>query len=56
MLAVLGWVAVDYGLRFPGSPYGSIRDSLSAHTASVSNGSLGYVYVYLTFVTIYMYY
>ena len=45
MLAVLGWVAVDYGLRFPGSPYGSIRDSLSAHTASVSNGSLGFVHI-----------
>ena len=41
MLAVLGWVAVDAGVRFPGSGYESIRDSLSAHTESVANGSLG---------------
>lgn len=45
MLAVLGWVAVDAGVRFPGSPYGSIRDSLSAHTEAVANGSLGVLLV-----------
>lgn len=42
MLAVAGWAAVDGGARFPGSPYGSILNSVSAHTASVENGSLGY--------------
>lgn len=49
MLAVAGWAAVDSGVRFPGSPYGSILNSVSAHTAAVENGSLGYVYLpYMT--------
>jgi hypothetical protein len=43
MLAVLGWVAVDFGVRMPGSGYESIPNSLAAHTAAVSNGSLTYV-------------
>jgi len=49
MLAVLGWVAVDSGIRFPGSPYGSIANSLAAHDASVANGSMG-VLLLLAFV------
>jgi hypothetical protein len=40
MLAVLGWVAVDLGVRMPGSGYESIPNSFAAHTASVENGSL----------------
>ena len=49
MLATVGWVAVDSGVRFPGSPFGSIANSLSAHTAAVSNGSMG-VLLLLCFV------
>jgi hypothetical protein len=43
MLAVLGWVAVDFGARFPGAPevYTSIPSSLAAHKLAVENGSLG---------------
>ena len=41
MLAVLGWVAVDAGLRFPGEAYSAIPNSLAAHTAAVQNGSMG---------------
>lgn len=43
MLAVLGWVAVDAGIRFPGSESltASIPNSLAAHTAAVDNGTLG---------------
>lgn len=39
-MAVVGWVAVDAGVRMPGSGYESILDSLSAHSAAVSNGSM----------------
>lgn len=51
MLAVLGWVAVDSGLRFPGSEKvtGSIANSLAAHDAAVANGSMG-VLLLLCFV------
>lgn len=43
MLAVLGWAAVDAGLRFPGSESltSSIPNSFAAHNAAVANGSLG---------------
>ena len=41
MLATLGWVAVDLGVRFPGETFAAIPNSLAAHTAAVSNGSLG---------------
>jgi len=43
MLAVLGWVAVDFGARFPGAPeaYTSIPNSLAAHKLAVENGSMG---------------
>lgn len=42
MLAVLGWVAVDFGARFPGAPavFTSIPNSLAAHTLAVDNGSM----------------
>jgi hypothetical protein len=43
MMAVVGWLAVDSGIRFPGSPYGSITNSVSAHAAAVENGSLGFM-------------
>lgn len=43
MLAVLGWVAVDAGLRFPGSTFSSIPNSLAAHDAAVSNGTMGFM-------------
>jgi light-harvesting complex I chlorophyll a/b binding protein 1 len=41
MLAVLGWVAVDLGFRFPGETFSAIPNSFSAHTAAVQNGSMG---------------
>jgi hypothetical protein len=40
MLAVLGWVVVDSGLRMPGSGYESIANSFAAHDAAVANGSM----------------
>jgi hypothetical protein len=39
MLAVLGWVAVDAGLRFPGETFASIPNSLAAHDLAAKNGS-----------------
>ena len=41
MLAVLGWVAVDAGLRIPGTGFESIPTSFAAHNAGVANGSMG---------------
>ena len=41
MLAVLGWVVTDAGVRMPGSGYESITSNLAAHDASVANGSMG---------------
>lgn len=43
MLAVLGWVAVDFGARFPGAgeSFTSIPSSFAAHNLAVQNGSLG---------------
>jgi len=51
MLAFLGWVAVDLGVRFPGSApvTGSITSSLTAHDAAVANGSMG-VLLLISFV------
>ena len=43
MLAFIGYIAVDSGVRFPGSPYGSIASSLVAHDAAVANGSMGFM-------------
>eukprot|EP00597_Dinobryon_sp_UTEXLB2267_P017166 CAMPEP_0201113432 /NCGR_PEP_ID=MMETSP0812-20130820/77830_1 /ASSEMBLY_ACC=CAM_ASM_000668 /TAXON_ID=98059 /ORGANISM="Dinobryon sp., Strain UTEXLB2267" /LENGTH=230 /DNA_ID=CAMNT_0047376965 /DNA_START=105 /DNA_END=797 /DNA_ORIENTATION=- len=43
MLAVLGWVAVDSGLRFPGETFSAIPNSLAAHNAAVENGSMGFL-------------
>ena len=45
MLAVVGWVAVDIGVRMPGSGYESIANSLVAHAAAVENGSLSWLAV-----------
>ena len=43
MLAIVGWVAVDAGVRLPGSVFAAIPDSLSAHNAAVANGSMGFL-------------
>jgi hypothetical protein len=43
MLAVVGWVAVDLGVRMPGSGYDSIANSFVAHNAAVANGSLSWL-------------
>ncbi|CAM9768601.1 unnamed protein product, partial [Chrysoparadoxa australica] len=39
MLAVLGWVMVDLGLRFPGAKYAGL-DAISAHDAMVATGNM----------------
>ena len=41
MLAVLGYVAVDLGLRFPGDKFAAISTSFEAHDSAVKNGSMG---------------
>lgn len=43
MMAVLGWVAVDSGLRFPGEMFSKIPTSLAAHDAAVDNGTMGFL-------------
>lgn len=43
MMAVLGWVAVDNGLRFPGAMFESIPNSFAAHNAAVDNGTMGFL-------------
>jgi Chlorophyll A-B binding protein len=43
MLAVVGWIAVDLGVRMPGSGYDSIANSFVAHNAAVANGSLSWL-------------
>jgi hypothetical protein len=50
MLAVVGWVAVDFGLRFPGESFSAIPGSFEAHTAAVSNGSLGFLLNIVSFL------
>jgi len=43
MMATLGWIAVDSGLRFPGDMFARIPNSLAAHQAAVDNGSMGFL-------------
>lgn len=40
MLAVVGWIAVDLGLRFPGEVYSAVPNSFAGHLAAVDNGGL----------------
>jgi len=44
MMATVGWVAVDAGLRFPGKMFVDIPNSYAAHDAAVANGSLGFLF------------
>lgn len=39
-VAVVGWIMVDQGLRFPGSQYGAIAESVGAHDPMVSSGNM----------------
>lgn len=39
MLAVVGWLAVDFGLRLPGSKYVGL-DAVTAHDAMVAGGNM----------------
>ena len=50
MLAVLGWVAVDLGLRFPGDMFAAIPNSLAAHSLAVENGSLKVLLLIVSFL------
>lgn len=50
MLAVVGWVAVDMGLRFPGEKFAAIPSSLEAHKLAAENGSLGVLLLFISFM------
>lgn len=43
MMAVTGWIACDFGLRFPGAgePFTSIPSSYLAHNTLVEQGTMG---------------
>ena len=41
MLAVVGWLTVAAGIRFPGSGFIRVGTPLAAHDACVANGSMG---------------
>ena len=43
MMAVLGWIAVDSGLRIPGRMFEAIPNSISAHDTMVDNGVMGFL-------------
>jgi light-harvesting complex I chlorophyll a/b binding protein 1 len=45
MMAVTGWIATDFGLRFPGAgePYTSIPSAYMAHNTLVENGTMGFL-------------
>lgn len=45
MLATLGWVAVELGMRFPGEKFAAIPNSFAAHDAAVANGSMGFLLI-----------
>mmetsp|Transcript_156994 Transcript_156994/g.278542 ORF Transcript_156994/g.278542 Transcript_156994/m.278542 type:complete len:239 (+) Transcript_156994:99-815(+) len=47
MLAYLGWISVDAGLRFPGAPFAEVKTSLEAHDKMVE---AGYMWGLLGFV------
>lgn len=40
MLATLGYVAVDLGLRFPGEEYAAVPSALAAHNFGVAKGDM----------------
>ena len=48
MLAVLGWIAVDCGLRFPFEWAQSIPSSVVAHDAAIQNGSMLALFMLVT--------
>ena len=41
MLAVVGYLATDAGLRLPGEKFAAVGSSITAHDAAVANGSMG---------------
>ena len=45
MLAVVGWIATDFGVRFPGAgePYTSIPSAYMAHNTLVEQGTMGFL-------------
>jgi len=40
MLATVGWLAVDFGLRFPGAEYSAVPSALAAHNFGVYKGDM----------------
>jgi len=43
MLAIVGYIAVDLGLHFPGAKYAGLT-SLQAHDVMVANGNMGFLF------------
>jgi len=45
MLAVVGWIATDFGVRFPGTgePFTSIPSAYLAHNTLVEQGTMGFL-------------
>lgn len=45
MLAVVGWIATDFGVRFPGAgePFTSIPSAYVAHNTLVEQGTMGFL-------------
>jgi len=52
MLATVGWISVDAGLRLPGRMFEEIPNSLAAHDAAVSNGSMGFLLFVVGFLEV----
>ena len=42
MIAIVGYISVDLGLKFPGAKYAGLT-SLTAHDANVANGNMGFL-------------
>lgn len=41
MLAFLGWVVTDAGIRLPGEGFAAVTSNLAAHDMTVANGGMG---------------
>lgn len=46
MLAVIGWIAVDLGVKFPGEKFAGLT-SLQAHDAMVKSGDMFHLFLFV---------